>query len=260
VDDEQERRMAEQWSTGTMAPGAEGGGVKEQAGAVAGTAAEQAASVAGTAGEQVGNVASTAVEGVKEVAGQGVQQAATVVSEATTQAKDLVGQAGHELRSQGDAQTERIAEVLRGLATQVQALVEGRAEEAGPLPDLARQATDQLQSIAGRIGDNGIQGVATDVQQFARRRPGAFLAGAAVFGFAAGRLLRGAQAAGSQASPSMGTTPSVPQPAASPALRPGGPAFAGATADGSEVILLEDDPTTVGTLGTVPTPVGGGFR
>jgi hypothetical protein len=83
-----------------------------------------------------------------------------------------------------------------------------------------------------------------------------------VFGFAAGRLLRGAQAAGAQPTPSAsgGTTPSMPRSTASPALQPSGPAFAGATADGSEVVLLEGDPTTVGTLGTVPAPVGGGLR
>jgi hypothetical protein len=249
--------MAEQWSTGSTPASSDGGGVKEQASAVAGTAAAQATAVAGTATEQAGAVASTAVEGAKEVAGQGMQQAANVVSEATTQVRDLVGQAGQEIRSQGDAQTDKIAESLRGLAGQVQALVEGRAEEAGPLPDLARQATDQLQALAGRIGDGGMQGVATDVQQFARRRPGAFLAGAAVVGFAAGRLLRGAKDAGGQ-TPSAGSAqPAITQPTPAPALPSAGTPFAGATADGSEVVVLQDDPTSPGTLGNVPTPVGG---
>lgn len=226
----------------------ESSGVKEQAGAVAGTAAEQAS-----------NVASTATDQAKEVAGQAVAQASTVVTEAKTQVKDLVGQAGGELRSQGDAQTEKLAESLRGLAGQVQALVEGRPEEAGPLPDLARQATDQLQSLASRMGDGGIQGVAGELQTFARRRPGAFLAGAAVVGFAAGRLLRGAQAASSEAAPAPQPSPAgMPAP---PAPLPAtGDAYAGATADRTEVVVLEQTPGMPGTTGLTPTSAPGAMR
>ena len=51
--------------------------------------------------------------------------------------------------------------------------------------------------MADRLNSKGFDGVVDDVQAFARRRPGAFLAIAAATGFVAGRLFRGAQASSS---------------------------------------------------------------
>ena len=44
--------------------------------------------------------------------------------------------------------------------------------------------------LASRMEQGGAQGVVDDVTRFARRRPGAFLAGAAGVGFVVGRLVR----------------------------------------------------------------------
>jgi hypothetical protein len=49
--------------------------------------------------------------------------------------------------------------------------------------------------MAERLESGGLEGALSDLQTFARRRPGVFLLGAAATGFAVGRLLRGAQAA-----------------------------------------------------------------
>lgn len=219
--------------------------VKEQATAAAGTAVEQSKEVASTAKEQATDVASQAIEQTAAVAGQAKDQAMQLVSQATTEAK-----------TQANAQTERLADGLRTVAGQIQALVEGRTYEAGPLPDYARQATDQLQQLATRIGDGGVEGVVQDVQRFARRRPGMFLAGAALAGFFGGRLLRGAQSA-SQVAAVTGpaTTPSMPQ---SPVLPMPGQ-LAGATTEGTDVIVLTESATAPGTTGVVPTTVGGGL-
>ena len=221
--------------------------MKDQAAAAAGTAAEQSREVAATASQQVG-----------EVAGQAVEQAAAVVGEARDQARALVSQAATEAKTQANAQTDRLAEGLRGIAGQLQALVEGRPQEAGALPDYARQATGQLQRFAGRIADGGVEGVVDDVQRFARRRPGIFLAGAAVAGFLGGRLLRGAQAASQQGLTSGGGGgASVAQP--SPALPVPGQVV-GATTEETDVIVLSESASPVpadGTTGIVSTTIGG---
>lgn len=216
------------------------GGVKEQAGAAAGTASEQAGQVAETAKEQASTVAGAAME-----------QTAAVASQAGEQVRQLTEQARTEVKTQADQQTERIADGLRSFAGQIQALVEGDQQNAGQLPDYARQATDQLQHLAGRIGDRGFDGVVDDVQRFARRRPGLFLAGAAAAGFLGGRLLRGAQAASQQESP--GALPAtsageVPMPRAT-----------GATADRTDVIVLSEPATAPGdgTTNVEATRVGG---
>lgn len=183
--------------------------------------------------------------GVKDVAGEAMTQAAHVVDEAKTQVRDLVGQAGDELRTQGDTQTERLAEGLRTVAGQLQALLDGRPAEAGRLPDLARQASDRLQAMASHLADGGVQGLSTDAQGFARRRPGAFLAGAAAIGFAAGRMLRGAQAAGGASTGS--STPSYQPPVAPPAEP-----FLG---EAPEVLVLEQQQPQQPAAPSVPGPV-----
>ena len=73
---------------------------------------------------------------------------------------------------------------------QAVALSQGRPEQAGPLVDYAEQAATWLDNAASHIEERGLEGLATDVVDFARRRPAVFLAGAAVVGFGVGRLIR----------------------------------------------------------------------
>lgn len=158
-------------------------------------ASQQAKEAASTAAAKTSEVAGTAKEGTKQVASEATQQAGQVAKEASVQARELVGQARNELRDQATQQTGKAAERVRTLSEQMQALTDGRPEEAGPVGDYARQAGDRLQKVASRLDEGGLDGVFDDVQGFARRRPGVFLAGAAVAGFAVGRMLRGAQSA-----------------------------------------------------------------
>jgi hypothetical protein len=87
-------------------------------------------------------------------------------------------------------QASRLAGALFQVGTQAVALSQGRPEQAGPLVDYAEQAADWLDTCASHIEDRGLEGLATDVVDFARRRPAVFLAGAAVVGFGVGRLIR----------------------------------------------------------------------
>ena len=218
--------------------------------------ANQATEVATTAADQGKQVAATAAQETKQVAGQAMDQVHAVAGEAKAQARSLFDQARTDVRSQADQQTERLAEGLRGFAGQVQALLDGRTEEAGPLPDLARQATSQIESLAGRIGDGGLDGVVEDVTRFARRKPGLFLAGAAALGFVGGRLLRGVQAAQQQGLAQSTGSPTATDGHAPPLPAPAGGTYAGATADATDVITLVEPALADG--GPVPMPVGGG--
>ena len=219
--------------------------------------ANQATDVATTAATQGKQVASTAAEETKQVAGQAMEQAQAVAGVAKEQARTLLDQARTDVRAQADTQAERLADGLRGLAGNVQALLDGRSDEAGPLPDLARQATSHLETLAGRIGDRGLDGVVADVTTFARRKPGLFLAGAAALGFVGGRLLRGGQAAQQQGLAQQAAAPSMPEGGMAPPLpAPAGGSYSGATADGTDVITLVEPALADG--GPVPMPVGGG--
>jgi hypothetical protein len=179
---------------------------------------EQASEAASTAVAKTGEVAGAATEGAREVASEASRQASQLTQEAMASARNLVGEASGSLREQAGQQTERAASGLRSLSDQMRALAEGRTDEAGPAGDYARQAGEKLQQVADRLESGGIEGALSDLQGFARRRPGVFLLGCAATGFAVGRLLRGAQAANQD---SAGT--SNGDGSALPPARPGGP-------------------------------------
>jgi hypothetical protein len=165
-----------------------------------GSGAPVATGATGVATAQAKEVASTAGEGAREVAQRAAEQTRLVAGEAKGEMRRLVDEATNEVRMQSDAEINRAAGAVQTLATQLVALVEGRPEEAGPLPDYARQLADRMQQTADRVSSNGARGLIDDGERLARRRPGLFLAGAIVAGFAAGRLIRGAQAAASDTS------------------------------------------------------------
>ncbi|MCI3949545.1 MAG: hypothetical protein K0R11_1479 [Acidimicrobiales bacterium] len=156
---------------------------------------DQASEAASTAVAKTGEVAGTATEGARQVASEAATQASQLTQEALSSARGLVSEATGSLRQQAGQQTERAASGIRSLSDQVRALAEGRADEAGAAGDYARQAGEKLQQVAERLESGGLEGALSDLQGFARRRPGVFLLGAAATGFAVGRLLRGAQAA-----------------------------------------------------------------
>lgn len=182
----------DQGGTGSGGKAAE---AKDQAKQQASQAADQAKEVAQTAKQQTQQVAATAAEGAKDVAHEASEQLHQVAEDASAQARELLHQATSELKTQAGAQTERAAGGLHTLAGQIEALVNGRPEEAGPVADYARQLNGKVEELASRLEQRGPEGLLDDVQRFARRRPGAFLAGAAAAGFLASRFFRGNQAA-----------------------------------------------------------------
>ena len=166
---------------------------------------EQASEAASTAVAKTGEVAGTATEGARQVASEAATQASQLTQEALSSARGLVTEATGSLREQAGQQTERAASGLRSLSDQVRALAEGRPDEAGPAGDYARQAGEKLQQVAERLESGGLEGALSDLQGFARRRPGVFLLGAAAAGFAVGRLVRGAQAANADSGSEVGS-------------------------------------------------------
>jgi hypothetical protein len=126
------------------------------------------------------------------------EEASFVVQEAALHARDLAEDAKHQLHHQMESQTEQLGGVLGQFGERVHALAEGRPDDAGPVGQYAESIADQVDQLAGRIEHLGFDGMVEEVQRFARRRPGAFLAGAALAGFAVSRLGRGVQAAQQQ--------------------------------------------------------------
>jgi hypothetical protein len=164
------------------------------------------------AAERAGQVAGVAREEARDVAGDVREEATAVASEAATQVHNVVDSTRSALRSQARQGTERASGALGDLGSQLRALAEGDREGAGEVGRYANEAGARLRSMADRLNSKGFDGVVDDVQAFARRRPGAFLALAAASGFVAGRLFRGAQAASSSGTSSPETSsPAAPE-------------------------------------------------
>lgn len=151
--------------------------------------------VAGTTAEKGQEVADRAKSEASQVAGSAKDEARHVKDEVAAQARGLVDDARTELREQGRSQADQAAQAIRRVGNQATALAQGRVDEAGAVADYVRQAGERVKDVGDRLERRGIDGVLNDVQDFARRRPGAFLAGCAAAGFVAGRLIRGGKAA-----------------------------------------------------------------
>jgi hypothetical protein len=139
---------------------------KHEAGKVAGDAKEQAANVAGTAKEQAGKVA----------------------SEATDHAKQLYGQATSELKDQAGVQQEKAAAGLRTVGEQLDSMAQ--SSDSGVAQQLVSNLSGRAHGVAEWLEGRDPGSLLGDVKQFAARKPGTFIAIAAVSGLLAGRVVK----------------------------------------------------------------------
>lgn len=147
-------------------------------------------STADSAKQQASEVGDSAAQAGQQVAAKAKDEAANVAAEAKSQAKNMLQQTRDEVSSQAGTQQQRVAEGLRTLSSELQSMSD-RSEQDGPAVQVARQAADRLGSAASWLEGRDPGQVMNDLRQFARQRPGAFLALAATAGLVAGRLTRG---------------------------------------------------------------------
>lgn len=180
-------------------PGLSGfGGTGRDVGSAEGTSStDQGTSGSGGAGEKAKQQASQVADDAKakgtHVRDVAADEASNVAGEAKSQAKGLLETTRSELSDQAAQQTERAASGLSTLGEQLQSLVSGDPQD-GPAKDLVQQAADRVSAAARWMEGREPADLLQDVQRFARRRPGTFLAIAAGVGLVAGRLTRGVAA------------------------------------------------------------------
>lgn len=151
-------------------------------------------STADVAKGEAAEVGHTAAGAAQQVAGTAADQAKQVAGEARRQATDLLEQGRGQAAEQARAGQQKAAESLGALADELRSLTDGEGG-SGPATDLLRQATERVEGFAAHLRDREPGDLLEDVRSFARRRPGAFLVGAAVAGVLAGRLTTGVVAA-----------------------------------------------------------------
>ncbi|MER7368240.1 hypothetical protein [Nonomuraea wenchangensis] len=169
-------------------------------------------------------------DAAREVAGTAVERTAQVADEARHQARRAVNELRNRVREQSDHQSQRAAQSLRQWSEDLSSLQE-HAKPDSPVNGVVRQIAGQGHRAADYLDRNGLTGVVNDVQSFARRRPGTFLAGALAAGFLVGRIMKAANDSPEPASgpeqraplSSADTVPSAPAPVVPP--EPVGDAF-----------------------------------
>ena len=141
----------------------------------------------------------------KEAAGQAAsevkdtakEQAQRVGSEAKTQARNVASDVRNRVSDQAHSQNDKLVTGIRQAADQLDDMRGDRQDS--PAATIVSRVADSGRQFADYLDRNGPEGVLREVQDFARRRPGAFLASALAAGFVVGRLGKGVAKADSNA-------------------------------------------------------------
>jgi len=172
----------------------------------AGSTGQSSSNTKDVAKNEAKAVGQTAAQAGSQVASTAADQAKEVAHETQRQAQDLLRQGQSQLKDQTVAQQQKAAQGLSSLAGELRSLADGTSQGApGPARDLLQQASGYVDRFADRLQNREPADLLDDVRAFARRRPGAFLLGAAVAGVLAGRLTSGVKAAHSDDSSTSGT-------------------------------------------------------
>jgi len=160
--------------------------------------------------ERAADVKDTSVAAGAHVAGVAKEELHKVGSETKQQAKDLYRQTQSELSNQAASQQKRVASGIRTLGDEFGSMAE-KSESQGVASDLAHQAATRAAGVADWLDQRDPGALLDEVKGFARRRPGMFIAIAAVAGVVAGRLTRSviAEAKDSDTSGTTGSTASA---------------------------------------------------
>jgi hypothetical protein len=153
-------------------------------------AEDTAAQAAQNIGERVGETVSAGKEAVSEVVETATDKGQEIAGEVRRQARDLAGEARSQLKEQAGQQHRKVVDGLRSLVSELDSMA-GRESSGGMAGEAVCQARDRLSSLADWLQDREPEGILEDVRNYARRRPGTFLFGAAVAGVVAGRTVRG---------------------------------------------------------------------
>lgn len=131
-------------------------------------------------------VKQTAREDLNEIKTKAREDFDTVKREAKSEFEHMRREAG----SYAEEQKNYAADQLSGIAAMFERV--GNEMQSGEQPWAGRYAGDiahRIEDVADRTRHSSLNEMVGDVEQFGRQRPGAFLATAALLGFAASRFL-----------------------------------------------------------------------
>lgn len=200
------------------------------------------------------DTASQAAHSLGDIAHDAREKASDVAGTATKQVRSLADQARSELDAQAQSQQKRAAEGLRALSTELSGMA-SNSQDPGYATDLVQQASRTTDRVATWLDDRDPGSVVREVKDFARRRPGLFIALAAGAGILVGRLARGIKdAPPSERTPTEDTQgPSADTRGPSTSGTPSAAPTDDLTGAHSAGWAPEESPLSNGTSGSSPT-------
>jgi len=243
---------------GTSTPGATTTGTGTGTGSGSGSADSSGSGKADAAKGEAKAVAGDAADSAQQVAGTTKEQAGKVASEASGQAKQLFGQATSELKDQAGAQQQKAAEGLHAVSQQLTSMAD--SSDTGLAQDLVRNLSGRAHGIASWLEGRDPGTLLDDVKHYAARKPGTFIAIAAVSGLFAGRVVKALTAEaksehGSDASSTgTGTASTTPAGVPSRTAPPAGDATITGPVAGEYDVVTEGDVPGFGTTTSSSTP------
>ena len=140
------------------------------------------ASIPGVGGAQ--GESSGATEQAREKAGE-------LAGQASEQAKQAKAMASDRLLEQLDQRSAQAAEQVTGQASDIRTVAEQLREQGKDKPaQLAEQAAERVERVGSYLRDRDADTMLGDIEDFARQRPWAVIAGGMALGFAASRFLK----------------------------------------------------------------------
>jgi len=214
------------------------------------TSADESGGAAASAKETAKDALGSASEHGSAVADTAKDEATKVVGEAKDKATDLLADVKSQADEQSKAQLQNLASKIGELADELEGLVTN-SDTNGTVTSAAQQLAGKTRQLSQHLEGRQPLDLLEDARGFARRRPGAFLAGAAAAGLLAGRLTRGAKASQDSDDSAPAATASSPTATTpSPTVTPGDTPFVGSPpATGAAFGEVDDIPTGQNTGG-----------
>ncbi len=121
-----------------------------------------------------------AAEAIRETGESALKDARSSAASTTTRLKDAAGEAVDNARKGAADQGDRAASALHDRADSL--------DEDGVQRRLLKSLAGGMESLSTRVREGSISQVISDAENFARRNPMLFIAGAALAGFAIARM------------------------------------------------------------------------
>lgn len=152
-----------------------------------------------------GSTTEGVTEATRSVATTAKEEGRGVAGQVAAQARSVAGDVRQRVTHEAHTQNQRLAGGLRQLADQFDEMTMNLKQSDSPARTVVQRLSDGGRRAADYLEQQGPEGALREVQEFARRRPGMFLLGAALAGFAVGRLGKGLVGAGEGSSGDGGT-------------------------------------------------------